>query len=37
MDSLACPPNQRPGWASPGVEQVGGIQARLAMLRSMEK
>jgi hypothetical protein len=37
MDSLACPPNQRPGWASPGMEQVGGIQARLAMLRSMEK
>jgi hypothetical protein len=37
MDSLTCPPNQRPGWASPGVEQVGGIQARLAMLRSMEK
>ena len=42
MDSLTCPPDQRrigqvPGWASPGMEQVGGIQARLAMLRSMEK
>jgi hypothetical protein len=43
MDSLTCPPNQRPGvggqvpgWASPGMEQVGGIQARLAMLRSLE-
>lgn len=41
MDSLSCPPDQRPGrqvpgWASPGMEQVGGIQARLAMLRSME-
>jgi hypothetical protein len=39
MDSLTCPPgdrNQVPGWASPGVEQVGGIQARLAMIRSME-
>lgn len=39
MDSLTCPPGNRsqvPGWASPGVEQVGGIQARLAMIRSME-
>jgi hypothetical protein len=39
MDSLTCPPGDRsqvPGWASPGVDQVGGIQARLAMIRSME-
>jgi hypothetical protein len=44
MDSLSSPPGpgrlnrpgQVPGWASPGVDQVGGIQARLAMLRQLE-
>jgi hypothetical protein len=39
LNSLASPPDGNgkfPGWASPGVEQVGGIQARLAMLKSME-
>lgn len=39
LNSLASPPDVNgkfPGWASPGVEQVEGIQARLAMLKSME-
>jgi hypothetical protein len=39
LNSLASPPDANgkfPGWASSGVEQVGGIQARLAMLKSIE-